>query len=245
MKEYIEGIGEVEAPRGFKERAANFWYHYKWHSVVALVLVFAVLICSLQFCKKEDYDIHVLYAGPYVVGKTVSDGSEAEVEKVISSLNRVANDFDTDGSVKVNFTNYLYMSAEEMQAACSNVDYSFLSNDKKSLEGSLDYSEYYLCFISPAVYEAYNEMGDIDMFMPLDEYSSYVSEEAYYASNAIKLSKTEFYKMPGISALPDDTLLCVKTPSVLASKSKEHEDYLSRAKETLKNILVLSPQPLE
>ena len=129
-----------------------------------------------------------------------------------------------------------------MQAAGSGIDYSFLSNDKKSLEGTLEFSEYYLCFISPAVYEAYNENGEIDMFMPLDDFKELADDDAFYAENAIKLSHTDFYKMPGISALPKDTLICIKTPSVLASKSKEHEDYLLRARQTLDKILNYSQE---
>lgn len=246
MKEYIEGVGEVEVPKSFKDKAANFWYHYKWHSIIALILVFAIIICSLQFCKKEEYDIHILYAGPYVIGKTASDGNEAEVVKVISSLERVAKDFDSDNSLNVNFTNYLYMSSEEIEESGKDVDYSFLNNDKKSLEGTFEFSEYYLCFISLSVYEMYNNAGeDGSLFVSLDEFSAYVTEDAYYANNAIKLSKTSFYNMPGINALPEDTLICIKTPSVLASKSKDHKEHLSRAKETLKNILIFSQNSLK
>ena len=237
MSEYIEGVGEVMTPRTFKERAANFWYHYKWHSITSLLLVFAIIICSLQFCRKEDYDAHILYAGSHVVGKTASGGNEAEVVKVISSLKRIADDFDSDGNLRLNFTNYYFLSAAEQSALGSNVDYAFLANDKKSLEAALEFSEYYLCFISPAVFEQYNEHGDVDMFISLEEFKSLAPESAFYSYNAIKLSACDFSKMPGISSLPEDTLICIKTPSVLASKSKEHEEYISRARTMLENIL--------
>lgn len=237
MSEYIEGVGEVASPRSFKERAANFWYHYKWHSVVCLVLIFAITVCSLQFCKKEDYDMHILYAGSHVVGKTAPEGSEAEVVKVISSLKRVAKDYDADGKLRVNFTNYYFLSASEQQAAGADLDYAFLSNDKKSLESALEFSEYYLCFISPAVYEQYNEHGEIDMFISLEEYKDTIPETSFYAYNAIRLGECDFYKMPGICELPSDTLICIKTPSILASKSDEHEEYISRARDSLGVIL--------
>ena len=237
MSEYIEGVGEVETPKSLKDRAANFWYHYKWHSILALILIFAITVCSLQFCKKEDYDIHILYAGGYVVGKTAPEGSEAEIVKVLSALKRVSSDYDGDQNHRVNFTNYYFLSASEQQALGSNIDYAFLTNDKKSLESALEFSEFYLCFISPAVYEQYNEHGEIDMFISLNEYKSIADESSFYAYNALKLSSTDFYKMPGISSLPEDTLICIKTPSVLASKSDEHNEYITRARETLKNIL--------
>ena len=237
MSEYIEGVGEVESPRGFKERAANFWYHYKWHSIIALVLVFALVICLLQFCKKEEYDIHIMYAGPYVVQKTVPEGGEAEIETVLSSLKRVSEDFNSDGKKTINFANYLYMSAAETESAGTNVDYAYLNSDKKALEGAFEFSEYYLCLISPSVYEAYKGTGEGgSLFINLDEFATYVPSDAYYAPNAIKLSSTGFYNLPGISSLPEDTLICIKMPSVLAAKSKEHKKYLSNAKEVL-NLL--------
>ena len=245
MSKYIEGVGEVQTPTGFKERATNFWFHYKWHSIVSLILVFVTIVCSLQFCTKQDYDIHVMYAGCHVVGKTAPEGSDAEVVKIISSLKRVSKDHDGDGSLNINFTNYYFLSQEEQQAAGTNVDYAFLSNDKKSLEGALSFSEYYLCLISPSVYETYNENGEIDMFISLDEYKSKISESAFYAYNAIKLAETDFYKMPGISELPADTLICIKTPSVLSSKSEEHQEYISRARETLENIINYKVQQIK
>ena len=48
MDKNIEGVGEVQAPTTVKEKAENFWYHYKWHSIVALFLVITLVICALQ-----------------------------------------------------------------------------------------------------------------------------------------------------------------------------------------------------
>ena len=56
MSKNIEGVGEVATPSTFKEKLQNFIYHYKWHTVVALFLVVTIIICSLQFCTKEEYD---------------------------------------------------------------------------------------------------------------------------------------------------------------------------------------------
>ena len=48
MSKNIEGVGEVTTPATPKEKLQNFWYHYKWHSLVAVFLVIAILICSLM-----------------------------------------------------------------------------------------------------------------------------------------------------------------------------------------------------
>ena len=236
MSKYIDGVGEVDVPRTFKERLVNFWYHYKWHTVVALFLVVAILVCSLQFCAKKSYDVYVLYAGSKSIGRTTENGNPAEIATIGSSLKRVARDFDGDGEVVINFTNYIYYSSEELAELGADVDPSYVSGDKSSLEGALNYSEYYLCFISPAVYEAYNYVGGLDMFVSLEEYKS-VEGLDFYNGNAIKLSSTDFYSLPGISGLPEDTLICIKSPSVLAAKSKEHKKHISNAFDMLENII--------
>lgn len=237
MNKNIEGVGEVQTPATFKEKIQNFWYHYKWHSLIAVILIVTILVCSLQFCAKESYDAYILYAGGKSIGRTAEDGDVAEIVTVISSLKRIAEDFDENGDVSVNFTNYYYLSADE--AALGSVDEILLASDKSSLSSVLQHSEYYLCFISPAVYEQYHKVDDAELFVELDEYKASHPELEYYASNAILLSSTDAYKLPGLSALPSDTLICVRRPSVLGAKSKDHTKYFEDAKKMLENILKL------
>ena len=34
------------------DKLSNFWYYYKWHTIVALFIVFVVTVCTLQTCSK-------------------------------------------------------------------------------------------------------------------------------------------------------------------------------------------------
>lgn len=233
MNNNIEGVGEVVRPSTFKEKISNFWYHYKWHSVAAIIAIIAILVCSLQFCSKESYDIHILYAGSKSIGRTVEDGAPAEIATIGTSFKRVAKDYDENGEINVNFTNYIYYSSEELEELGTNVNTSYVSGDEKSLEGALEFSEYYLCFISVAVYEEYNDVGGLDMFAPLPAYDGV----EYFADNAIYLSSLDFYKMPGIANLPEDTLICIRTPNVIAAKSEDHIEHVKNANETLDTIV--------
>ena len=47
MSKNIEGVGEVQTPSTPKEKILNFWYHYKWHSIAALVVVLVAVVCAL------------------------------------------------------------------------------------------------------------------------------------------------------------------------------------------------------
>ncbi len=238
MNKTIEGVGEVMTPRGPKEKMQNFWYHYKWHSIVALVLVIAITVCSLQFCTKESYDAYVLYAGSRNIGRTSKDGDVAEIATVISSLKRVADDFDESGETSISFTNYYYLSGDEA-SSLDDVNHALLNNDRAALSSVLEHSEYYLCFISRAVYDEYHGVGSSERFVLLDKYKSAHPELEYYTDSAIYLSSTEAYKLPGLSNLPEDTLICIRHPSVLGAKSDEHMMHFNNANKILENILNL------
>ena len=234
MKKNIQGVGEVTAPSTPKEKIQNFWYHYKWHSLAALVLVFAIVICTFQFCTLTKYDAYIMYAGSKNIGRTASDGDFAEIEKVISALKGITEDFDDNGEVSPNFVNYFYLSAEE-SAGRDDVNDLLLANDKKSIQSVFEHSEYYLCFISKSVYEEYHKVGDDDIFLNLREYERDGVE--YYSDSAIRLSSLDASRLSGFSAFPEDTLVCIRRPSVLGGKSKEHQKYVEDAKEMLSNLI--------
>ena len=239
MSKNIEGVGEVATPSTPKEKIQNFFYHYKWHTLFAAVLVIAIVICSLQFCGREKYDAYVLYAGSKNIGRTAKDGDVAEISTVISSLRRVTDDFDGNGEISLNFTNYYFLSAEEA-AGANDVNEALLANDRKSLSSVFEHSEYYLCFISTAVYEQYHNVGGEELFISLTEFKEKNEDAVFYSDSAILLSSTPLSKLPAIKDLPSDTLICIRRPSVLGAKSKEHMKHFENAKEMLINILELN-----
>ena len=236
MDRNIEGVGEVQAPTTVKEKAENFWYHYKWHSIVALFLVITLVICALQLCGRTKYDAHILYAGSRNIGRTAADGDVAEIVTVISSLKKITDDFDDNGEISVNFTNLYYLTAEEL-AALDDVNDALLTTDQKTLSSVMSHSDYYLMFISVGVYEEYHKVGDEEMFIDLTGYASLNADAVYYAPNAILLSSIEASRLPGLADLPDDTLICVRQTSVMGGKSKEHVKYQEDAKKMLTNLL--------
>ena len=236
MDRNIEGVGEVQAPTTVKEKAENFWYHYKWHSIVALFLVITLVICALQLCGRSKYDAHILYAGSRNIGRTAADGDVAEIATVISSLKKITDDFDDNGEISVNFTNLYYLTSEEL-TALDDVNDALLTTDQKTLSSVMSHSDYYLMFISVGVYEEYHKVGDEEMFIDLTGYASLNADAVYYAPNAILLSSIEASRLPGLADLPDDTLICVRQTSVMGGKSKEHVKYQEDAKKMLTNLL--------
>ncbi len=233
---YIEGVGEVSTPKTFKEKISNLWYHYKWHSIVAVFLIIAILVCSLQLCSKESYDIYILYAGSKQIGKSSADSDVPEIVTVMTTLKSVTDDYDGNGEKNIGFQSYYYLSNEEASKLGDNVNYTLLNQDKKTLEAVIEHSEYYLLFISPAVYEQYKG-EDGRMFSYLTEFKAQNPNAEYYNDCAIKLSSLGFYSLPGVANLPEDTLICIKAPNLLASKDSAHLEHIKNAKSALEKIL--------
>ena len=87
-KEY----GEVAMKSPFLEKLENFWYYYKWHTIVAIFVIVAVLVSSLQMCSRKTTDIHVIYAGERNIVRTSVDGAEIAKNPELSINEKLLED---------------------------------------------------------------------------------------------------------------------------------------------------------
>ena len=81
----------------------NFWYHYKWHTIITLFVVIVITVCAVQCAGNTDYDIQVLYAGNHHFARTASDGGFSDYLETVSSFSDLADDYNEDGEVNVSF----------------------------------------------------------------------------------------------------------------------------------------------
>ena len=187
----------------------NFWYHYKIQTIIALVLIVTLLICSVQFLTRERHDYCILYAGPAVL-------AVQDVTYMKNAIEDVGVDCDGNGEVIVAFDDIVILSPEEQAEA--NEDGAIYNPDfaKQSM------TEYYqqiiggdavICLVSPYMYGIVREA---DGFLPLAEVLEQVPDAAYDECG-ILLSKTEFGQyFNGINDLPEDTIICVRRLSTMA-----------------------------
>ena len=228
----------------FSERIENFWYHYKWHTVIALFLIFAITISSLQMCQKEDFDTYIMYAGAHEIDKKSSDGDISDYKATLSSLARVVSDYNEDGEVTVSFKTLFAPSEDELakikeENPKAEINYSLLEEDRRILIENIRYSDYYVCFISKSVYDQYKNVDEVRIFAPLSTYVESGKNVEYYSDSAILLSSVGFYSLPGICDLPSDTLVCLRTVSPFASKTnkKRATSEFKKAEEIIAKIL--------
>lgn len=197
----------------FKERLANFWYYYKWHSIVALILVFAVSVCTLQMCQNTSPDIYVMYAG----GKSFlqKSGEDADVSAHVaaqSSLKRFTGDYNGDGRVEVEFEAYYIPTAKEIAEIEKNngfVDKSFVNQNKKDFNEMVMYGDYLILIMSEELFRDTYTNSAANPFASLRGYTENDSLE-FVNDYAVYLRSTALGKMPEFNLLPEDTVIAFR-----------------------------------
>ena len=235
--------GDIVIRSPFFKKLENFWYHYKWQSLIALFLVLVLVVCSVQMCTREEYDLHVLYAGQKDVKKTASDGL-SEYRVLLSSLKTVTEDYDENGEVTPNLQTLFLPSADEIEKINASlpdgyeVQTQIVIENGDQLEGLMIMSDYYLCFLSEANYLAYRSRSK-NFFASLTPYVGESDVEFYTgATDAVYLKSTSFGKLPGWDSLGDEIVICLRNRSELTVRAdkKGSQRQFERAEKTLKNI---------
>lgn len=202
----------------------NFWYHYKWIVMAAVLLLAFVAVSTVQMFTREKYDMYVMYAGPEVLATQ----NTAYIKRAFERIDD--NDFDGDGKVNVGLRDVVLLSQEELAAAQGNgnaVDVNAAATERKLFGQEIFGGDAVICLLSPYAYEMVHEAGG---FMTLEEVFGYIPESAYDECG-ILLCETDFGKYnDGLNRLPEDTLLCIRKTSTMSflkgqSKTEKAHDY--------------------
>lgn len=237
---------DVEMKSPLVSKLENYWYYYKWHTIVALFLIFAIVVCSFQMCSRVEIDGYILYAGGKTVSRTASGGDRAEYARVLDAMKKVVDDFDNDGESNVSFSTLFQLSADEITEIENRndgreVNYALLAEDTETLRDRMYIGEYYVCLLSPYVYECYREIDGVSLFVTAADFAPEENDLEYYSDYAVKISSTQFYKKnPAIrDVFPADTLVCLRIKSAISSAfgGSENEEIYRRSEIVFSNIL--------
>lgn len=205
----------------------NYWYHYKWHTIIIAFFTISFLIMGLQTCSKEDTDAYIIYAGPYVFEADEPAEMASEIVKVMTE------DHDKNGKKTAEIVDLYILSQaqiEEEKAAADaqeEVYYynaQFFAEERKKFDQLIFAGEYSICLLDPHLYESVKESGG---FKPLAEIFDEIPDSAI-DEYGIKLSETEFGKyFSTVSKLPEDTVLCLRRESTMSflNRDKAEKDY--------------------
>lgn len=238
MNQEKKTAGDITLRSPFLKKLDNYFYHYKWHTVIALFLVVAIIVCCFQTCSKEPYDVEIMYAGP----KNLND--KQTVIDIQNAFSAFATDQNGDGTVVARLVAYWvderYYSGGDGDSAGTDVAYlanSSLTNED-AYHDEIKAGNLSICLVSPYLfYQVHKEGGfvRIDEMLPtLDESVYRVGEDGSVNHYAVVLKKTPLGSLPGLSSLPDDTILCLRKQGYhLLNASR-----LERQHENSKNVFL-------
>lgn len=90
----------------FKKKLSNYWYYYKIHTIVAVIVVICVAFMIKQCSDRVRPDMEVIIISSNV---TLSDDKVADIENVLS---KYTDDLNKDGR-KVVSCNYMNMNQNQ------------------------------------------------------------------------------------------------------------------------------------
>ena len=206
----------------------NYWYHYKWRTIIIgfFVLVFTIMI--VQMVNRPKYDVNLVCAGTYRMNATEHPAFEAAVEKFIPK------DYDGDGEKSANIIVYEIYSDSEYREAASQAEANseeFAINPNYNADELQNFSQYSMmgeCYVYLLSEHLYNQLKTGDRLRPIaDLYGSDplpegVTEDGY----GVYIKDTDFYKFtPAIQAMPDDMILCILRKAEFKNSDSDIERY--------------------
>lgn len=217
----------------------NFWYHYKWHTLIIGFFAVILVVGIFQMTKKTDPDISLLYAGPAILTEQGLD----ELERTFGSI--LSSDSNGDGEKIVRAVGVTILSDEQLaekkaEAEAEGESLYYDSSLRKSafeqIKSWLITGEMLICLLDPYVYDQFVDHG---LFMPLSNLLDEVPSSAADAYS-IRFSETEFGRFYSeLAPVTDDLLLCLVNPTVLAGDKTEGVRYQAHV-DLLKEILAFT-----
>ncbi len=189
----------------------NFWYHYKWMTIIVLSSVIALTVCLVQCSKKEDYTMYALYAGHLYIGGEQSN----ELTQAIGNY--------TDGNTQnISVNSFVYVSKDkkaEYEAGGAYYNEGMNMQQRNDFFDFLYAANFNMLILDP---ELYSQIKHEEIIKPMSEISDSAaakSEDGY----CIRLSDTSLpEKYSVFSKMSDDTVLCFREKILmqdLASKN--------------------------
>ena len=81
-------------PTTFGEKLKNYWYHYKFHTIMAAFVAFLIAFVSVQCATREKYDISIMYF-------SYTPAAPAQITRAEAYFEKIAEDVDGNGEVNV------------------------------------------------------------------------------------------------------------------------------------------------
>lgn len=222
---------EIKTRSKFLVWLENYWYHYKWHTIIAGVAIIILVVCMWQVTTTEKHDIIMVYAGP----NCLSTAEIRELEDAIGGI--LPSDKDGNGDKDAAFNMYQIYSAEQIEEKNAETDDTGRHMTVDTVRNTNQFSSYNqymmtgsssVCFLDPWLYEQALGNREGSYIRPLSEVFSEgemptLSNDGY----GVRLGDTQLYKdFAVVRRLSPDTIVCLRSSHILGESSNDkHYQY--------------------
>lgn len=208
----------------------NYWYHYKWHTLIVAFFVIMLTVMGVQMCSRERDDIYIIYAGPEII----SDDRRGQISDAFQQMLEV--DYDGNGKKTVDFMDLILMNHDELKQAYADGANQYFLNEgtveqaKETLSVQAMAGDYVIFLIGKEWYKSLHNASAFVTFTELEEMGMKLPsgakkyDDCSYYLNSLDFS--EFFSC--FEGFPDDTLVCVRRMTTAASikgKKKTEKHY--------------------
>lgn len=85
-------------PKTVSEKISNYWFHFKWHTIGAILAVIGLSVLITQCSQRPDWDMRVVYFSYTAV-------MDLQTEEIADYLETVSKDLNGDGEVNIQVIN--------------------------------------------------------------------------------------------------------------------------------------------
>lgn len=210
------------SPKGFRAWCENYWYHYKWHTIVSLVLIIAVAVCTVQCSTRPKYDYQLVLA----VGS--AEMAPSQINALTEQIAALGTDQNGDGVVKVNLVDCTYNETKS--------SYSVVTAKRQKLQSIfMNQSDTLIFICDKACYDWLDTireggfMEDLGLSEEDGRYFSLTDTKLYKAAKAETYEKLTW---------PEDLRISRrKVSGMLIEKNKDVEKYIEKADTLLSAII--------
>ena len=182
---------------GSGSKLEQFWYYYKWHTIIAIALVPIIVIAVLQLRGNVSPDAYIMYVGQSAIDVKSKDEMAAMAAEDVYDQNG-------DGKSYVALLEITVVSGDNIPYTAyeTNVD----ANKRFMTELASGDSVVYL-LDEPFFARA----ADEGLLCPLSEIiDPALLPENMYDECAVRVSELDYFRREGFASLPGDTLLCIR-----------------------------------
>ena len=202
----------------FKKWLDNYWYHYKWMTIIILFFTIALSVCLVQCSQKDEYDMYALYAGPCHIG-----GSES------TQLRDAINDFMEADKQNVCLNNFVYVSSSKKDEYKEGDAYV---NEGINMQQTSDFFDFlYTASFNMLIVdsELYSLIRKDEILTPISEISEIMTDSSSDGYSVRLYDTTLPDKYSIFAKMPEDTLLCfrknVLMQNLASNKSVQFYEY--------------------